>query len=230
MICKSKQAAHVFFFLASTHTSDNYFKSPSSSQPRRGVHSWPAIQYCQRNLKFHPFQPPPFFPPPTLLPRFASKTLSALLTHGNTTVWSWIHTVHLDFKRTCKPIRRPVPTKTGNTALPQLHSFVVTQGSRASCLAWTEMNTLKRLKTRKTIFDIWLKAWKTSFLNQLLTMSFEGSNIHKQFCQSYNSLDASQEFLNFCFPPSITHLRPPIRVMWRQLCHCLLTLPNHLSI
>lgn len=78
--------------MASTHTSDNYFKSRGSSQPRRGVHSWPAIQYCQRNLKFHPFQPPP--PPPphlsplTLLPHFASKTLcspAAVLTHANTT-------------------------------------------------------------------------------------------------------------------------------------------------
>lgn len=37
-------------------------------------------------------------------------------------------------------------------------------------------------------------------------MSFEGSNIHKQFCQSYNSLDASQEFLFF---PSLYHTFTP---------------------
>lgn len=61
MICKSVNILHTSF-LASTHTSDNYSKSPSSSQPRRGVHSWPATQYCQRNLKFHPFRPPPSSP------------------------------------------------------------------------------------------------------------------------------------------------------------------------
>lgn len=113
MICKSVNKLHTSF-LASTHTSDNYFKTPSSSQPRRGVHSWPAIQYCQRNLKFHPFKPPPSSLRRHSCHRLPPKysTLLLLSSHMETVCTKTHEYTQFTWIWTGKPARCPLPART----------------------------------------------------------------------------------------------------------------------
>lgn len=92
MNCKCVNMQHVYF-LVGAHTPDNFSKSLCSSQPRRGVHSWPAISYCQRNLKFHPLWPPPLS---TRWQNFASEKNSLqsfpLSSHMESHANCWKHT------------------------------------------------------------------------------------------------------------------------------------------
>lgn len=69
---------------ASTHTCNNCSKSPGSSQPRRGVNSWPAIRHSPRSLKFHPFQPSRLLLPADTPATFLSPKHSLLSSHMQT--------------------------------------------------------------------------------------------------------------------------------------------------
>lgn len=118
MVCKGMNTPDTSF-LASTQSSDNYSKSPKLFQPRQGVHSWPAIQYCQRNLKFHPLHPPPTLLP-ALLPQFASKSLCALLFHKQMNLDT--HILASSPPHTGKPTRSAVPANRGFSIQPNLNS------------------------------------------------------------------------------------------------------------
>lgn len=115
-------------FIATMHTSSyhNYSKSPpSSSQPRRGVHSWPAIQYRQRNLKFYPF----WAPLPSLLSSSSTLLCSCSLHTqmytdpqlGPCSLSTQIHTMGRISALTGKPSSR---------GFTWIHRFLVTKGSR----------------------------------------------------------------------------------------------------
>lgn len=94
---------------------------PDFSKPRLGVHSWPAIQYCERNLKFHPFNLPASCADPALCSCSAhtqeeekkkKKTLTCTVGCVCVPVLTQIHTSERISTSTAKPYSSLAQAKT----------------------------------------------------------------------------------------------------------------------